>query len=282
MAAVDSHKRHPGTVASVERAALIFHMLLGGRRSLAVTEVAHRLGVANSTAHRLLRSLCGTGLLQQNPETRRYELSLLIYKLGNLAVTHSDLYQRSLAPLGRLHHATGEGCHVSVPDLPEVVYFERRDSDRTMDFLARMGARAPANCTSTGKVLLAFASELALEGVLANGLARLTDRSITDSSRLREELGKIRERGYAESCDEMELGTTSMAAPIRDGGGRVVAALGVAGPTPRMRRLSRARVLEFVLSCSQEITERLSLRKGVRSPLASSFPQDGNLRFSAE
>jgi DNA-binding IclR family transcriptional regulator len=257
-------------------------MFLAGRRSVAVTEVAKRLGVANSTAHRLLRTLCATGLLQQNPETSRYELSLIVYKLGNLAVTHSELYQRSLLPLERLHRATGEGCHVSVPDLPEVVFFERRDSDQTMHFLARMGSRAPANCTSTGKVLLAFASEPVLEEVLAGSLVSLTDRSITDRTRLREELTTIRERGYALSSGEMELGTTSVAVPIRDGTGQVVAALGVAGPTPRMQRLPQDRLVNAVLACSREITATLPALKRDRSPRARPFPQSGTGSYSAE
>ena len=149
--------RRSGSVSSVERALSILHLFGVGRRSLAVTEVGAELGVANSTAHRLLRSLCESGLLQQDQRTKRYELSLLVYKLGNLAATHSDLYQRALGPLERLHRATGEGCHVGVADLPDVVYLEHRDSDRTINFIARMGVRAPANCTSTGKVLLAHA-----------------------------------------------------------------------------------------------------------------------------
>ena len=84
-----------GSVGSVERALAILQLYREGRRSLAVTEVAAELGVANSTAHRLLRSLCNGGLLQQDPATRRYELSLLLYRLGNLAVTHCDLFKRA-------------------------------------------------------------------------------------------------------------------------------------------------------------------------------------------
>jgi DNA-binding IclR family transcriptional regulator len=265
----------------VERAAFILHMFLGGRRSVAVTEVAQHLGVANSTAHRLLRSLCRTGFLQQDTETHRYELSLLVCKLGKLALTNSDLYQRSLVPLEKLHRATGEGCHVSVPDFPDVVYFERRDSDQTMNFLTRMAARAPANCTSTGKVLLAHASEDVVDEVVVRGLVRLTDRSITDGRRLREELARIREQGYAESRGEMELGTTSVATPVRDGSGQVVAALGVAGPTPRILRISVPRVVHCLEATSDEITERLSPLKKVRRPLSGPFPQNGSPGFSA-
>jgi len=271
-----------GSVTSVERAAQILHLFLPGRHSLAVTEVAAQLGIANSTAHRLLRALCRSGLLQQNQATKRYELSLLLYRLGNLAATTSDLHRAAFLPLERLHHATGEGCHLAVLDLPEVVYLERRDSDRTMHFLTRMGVRAPANCTSTGKVLLAFASAPTVEALLAAGLRRLTSRSITDATHLSEELGTVRERGYALSNEEGEVGTTSVAAPIRDATGRVVAAIGVAGATACMSRRSLARVVDLTLEGSREIsnTLRASRRRiGAPDPSASrpevSFPQDG-------
>lgn len=247
-----------GSITSVERAAQVLHLFLPGRHSLAVTEVAAQLGIANSTAHRLLRALCRSGILEQNPATKRYELTLLLYRLGTVAATRSDLHRAALLPLERLHHATGEGCHLGVLDLPEVVYLERRDSDRTMNFLTRMSGRAPANCTSTGKVLLAFAAEPTLEAALADDLPRLTPRSITDSAHLSEELDAIRHRGFALACEEGELGTTSVAAPVRDADGRVVAAIGVAGATARMGRRSLTRIVDLTLRGSEEISQTLA------------------------
>ncbi len=245
------------SVASVERAAQILHLFLPGRHSLALTEVATRLGIANSTAHRLLTALCRSGLLEQNRATRRYELSLLLYRLGNLAATSSDLHRAALLPLERLHHATGAGCHVAVLDVPDIVYIERRDSDRTMHFITRMGVRAPANCTSTGKVLLAFAPAPTVEALLATGLRGLTPSSITDAASLADELEAIRERGYAVSREEGEIGTTSVAAPVRDASGRVVAALGVAAATSSMTRHSLARAVDLTIRGSQEISDAL-------------------------
>jgi DNA-binding IclR family transcriptional regulator len=268
------------TVASVERAAQILQMFLGARHSFALTEVAESLGVANSTAHRLLRTLCTTGLLQQDAETRRYELSLLIPKLGYLALTRSNLFSCSITPLDILHRTTGEGCHVSVPDLPEVVFFQRRDSARTLLGIARLGNRAPANCSSTGKVLLAHAPPALREDVLEHGLVRLTEYSITDPVRLSEELEAIRVQGFAHQQDETELGMTSVAAPIFDRGGNVVAAVGLAGLTERMRLLSLPRAIAAVTLCSQQISGNLSLQRRLRVPLAGSPPETGSARFS--
>src|SRR4051812_10010526 len=107
-------RRSLGTVRSVERAGGILRLFLNERRGVAVTEVAERLDVSNSTAHRLLRSLCETGLLEQNESTRRYELSLLVHELGRVAALHSDLHRYAGPAIERLHRATGEGCHLAV------------------------------------------------------------------------------------------------------------------------------------------------------------------------
>jgi len=167
---------------------------------------------------------------------------------------HSDLHRHARPALERLHRATGEGCHLAVADLPGVRYVEQRDTDVTRPFIRRMGWRAPANCTSSGKVLLALAPAATREEVLRTGLARLTTRSHTDAQRLRAELEEVGERGYAYSCDEMQLGITSVAAPVVGGNGRVVAAIGLAGSSTRMRRLSLDRALDQVRACAAEVS----------------------------
>ena len=245
-----------GSVASVERAGQILRMFLNGRRSVAVTEVAEALGVANSSAHRLLRALCRSELLQRDPVTRRYVLSPIVHGFGN-AVPSDRLAAGALVPLERLHRATGEGCHVAVPDLPWIVFVERRDSPSTMRFLTREGMRVPAHCTSTGKVLLAHAPEGVREELIAGDLVRVTPRTLADAASLRPELDRIRERGYAVSRDEMEIGITSMAAPIRDPDGRVVAALGLAGRTPRINRLTVDGLVESVVQAARQVGDGL-------------------------
>lgn len=249
------------TVTAVERAGAILRLFLGGRRGLGVSEAAERLGVAPSTAHRILRSLCAAGLLHQNPTTRRYELSLLVHELGIVAAEHSDLYQYAHPALERLHRATGEGCHLAVSDLPRVRYVDHHDTEVTRRFIRRMGWRAPANCTSTGKLLLAHAPADTREEVLHSGLARLTTRSMTDAARLREELDGINDRGYAFSEDEMQIGVTSVAAPVYGQHGRVVAAVGLASSTARMRRLSLQQAIESVRTCAAEISAGASRRR---------------------
>ena len=253
-----------GSVASVERAGHILRMFLNGRRTVAVSEVAATLGVANSSAHRLLRALCRSELVEREPATRRYRLSPVLHQLGTAAVASERVAAAALLPLERLHRATGEGCHVAVPDLPWVVFVERRDSASTMRFLTREGMRVPSNSTSTGKVLLAHAAPAAVEDVMNGGLVRLTPWTLAEPATLRPELERIRARGYAVSRDEMEVGITSIAAPVRDSDGRVVAALGLAGRTPRIQRLTADGLIASVVEAARQIGE--GLRAGAAPP----------------
>jgi IclR family transcriptional regulator, acetate operon repressor len=143
--------------------------------------------------------------------------------------------------------------------------------------LPSVGTRWPAHATSTGKVLLAHLSEETLESRLAAPLTAATPRTVVDRAALRRELARVRERGYAFNNEELELGFVAVGAPVRDAGGRVVAALSVGGPRSRLvpdrlqdiaQRLPRsaARVaqrLGFVESRSRAVVTAAA-RKGSR------------------
>jgi DNA-binding IclR family transcriptional regulator len=125
-----------------------------------------------------------------------------------------------------------------------------------------VGRRNWAHSTGTGKVLLAALSVPVLDRTLDGWeLVRQTPNTITDHARLREELRAVRDRGYAQNCDESEVGASSIAAPIHDATGAVVAALSVAGPTPRMEP-----ALHSITHAVVEAAAVASRRLGHRAP----------------
>jgi DNA-binding IclR family transcriptional regulator len=149
---------------------------------------------------------------------------------------------------------------VAVPDGREVVYVERLDSPQTLRLFLEVGRRNSAHSTSTGKVLLAFRPEQELEKLLRGWkLAAKTPRTITDQDRLRSELARVRRQGYAVNEEESELGVSSVAAPIRDASGAVIAAVSAAGPTTRMRPA----LTEMILAV-EEAAAGASYRLGFR------------------
>ncbi|MGH9116748.1 MAG: IclR family transcriptional regulator [Acidimicrobiales bacterium] len=251
-------------LSSVRNAARLLKQFTTHDRELGVSELARRLDVGKSTVHRLLSTLAGEGFLEQDAESGKYRLGLVVYDLGAAVAVHMDLHEAVLPPMERLRNATGETVHTAVLDGREVVYVERLDSPNTLRLFLDVGRRNWAHCTGTGKALLAFLPEPQLDRLLKGWrLPQKTPHTITDVQLLRKELKETHRRGYAQNMNESEMGVLSVAAPIRDGSGRVRAAVSVAGPAPRMDPIMDqfiAGVLEAAASASRRLGFRGSMR----------------------
>jgi IclR family transcriptional regulator, KDG regulon repressor len=224
-----------GKLDSVRNAARLLKQFSYRERELGVSELARRLGLGKSTAHRLVATLAAEHLLEQNRETGKYRLGLAIYDLGASVSAHFALHEAALPSMAQLRNTTGETVHLAVLDGREVVYIDRLDSPDSVRFFLEVGRRMWAHCTATGKVLLAHVPEDRLDRLLAGWeLKDRTPHSITDHHLLREELREVRRRGWAHNRQESEVGHLSVGAPVRNAMGDVVAAMSVAGPVRRM------------------------------------------------
>jgi IclR family transcriptional regulator, KDG regulon repressor len=228
-------------------------------RELGVSELARRLGLSKSTVHRLLTTLAAEHLIELNPRSGRYRLGIKVYELGTVVSSHFELHEAVAMYIDDLRTQTGETVHVGVLDGIEVVYIERRESLRTLRHMVDyVGHRNVAHCSACGKVLLASLPEVELNRLLDDThlLAR-TALSITDPDRLRSELAGVRERGVAENIGESSTSMASVAAPIYDDGGRVIAAISVAGPIARMTEAARRRYASVIVDTAGRISEQL-------------------------
>jgi IclR family KDG regulon transcriptional repressor len=251
------------TLSSVRNALRLLCAFTPAEPELGVSELASRLGVGKSTVHRLLGTLKQEGFVQQNPRTGRYALGLRLLDLGAQAAARLDLRESAAPFLDDLRNRTGETTHIAVLDGAEVVYVERRESPRTLRLFGQVGRRNAAHCTSTGKVLLAHLPARRLEALLETmPLEPRTPSTITDRQQLREELAKVRTLGYATNVNESEIGIASIAAPIRDATGEVVAAISVAGPLPRFEGPAGRAFVTATVGAAGDISERLGYRPG--------------------
>ncbi|WP_370325631.1 IclR family transcriptional regulator, partial [Euzebya sp.] len=226
----------PPRLSSVRNAVRVLKAFSARHRTFGVSELARRLDLSTSTTHRLLATLVAEHLVEQDPETGRYQLGLAVYDLIAAVSPGYDLTEAVLPPMTMLRHRTGETVQVGVLDGREVVYVERLESTHTLRMFLDVGRRNDAHCTGTGKVLLAHLPPDVLDRTLDGwDLVAKTDRTITDHAALRRSLATIRDIGYAHNDEESEIGAVSVGAPVRDASGAVVAALSVAGPTPRLR-----------------------------------------------
>lgn len=195
---------------------------------LGVSDIARRLGVAKSTAHRLLTTLCARGFAEQNPQTGHYRLGFHLYELGQLAISRMDLHEAALPLLEELRERTGHAVHLAIPDKAEIMYLERLQTVRVSRLFNGVGRRMPAHCTSSGKAIAAF-NPVVARARTAAGFTRLTDSSIRSAAHFGQELAAVRRAGYAVNHDEAKYGLSSVAAPVRDHTGRARAAISLVG-----------------------------------------------------
>jgi IclR family KDG regulon transcriptional repressor len=257
-AANQGRRDRDGALSSVRNAARLLRAFSPTDRDLGVSELAARLALPKSSVHRLLTALVAEGLIERIPASGRYRLGIRLYELGAMVSSHLDLHDAVGPPLDDLRSRTGETVHVSILDAGEVVYVERRESLHTLRIFRRIGHRNHAHCTSSGKVLLAWLPPEERRRVYAmHGLPPHTRHTITDPDLLEEELARVRDRGYAENINESELGASSVAAPIRDVAGSVVAAISVAVPSARFSRDAMRRFASEVVNAAERASAHL-------------------------
>lgn len=254
------------SLSSVRNAVRVLKAFSARHRDYGVTELARSLDLSTSTVHRLLRTLQAEHLVEQDRETGRYRLGLAVFDLVAATSPGYDLSEAVLPPMTVLRNRTGETVQLAVLDGREVVYVERLQSMQSLRMFLDVGRRNWAHSTSTGKVLLAHLEPAVLSRTLDGWeLPAQTPHTVTDKTLLRKELAEIKHQGWAHNVDEAELGATSVAGPVRDATGGVVAALSVAGPHGRMAD-SVPEVTRAVVEACAVASRRLGHRgRGVES-----------------
>ena len=166
-----------------------------------------------------------------------YRLGLQMYELGVTVFPNLDLHEAALPVLASLREATGESVQMGVLDQLDVVYVERLEGPRTVRIFHRAGHRLPAHATSTGKVLLAHLPAEVLRPAGRLAARRASPRTPSPTSACcSTSCGRVAERGWAQNVEESALGAVSVAAPVRDDTGAVIAAISVVGPISRARQ----------------------------------------------
>lgn len=221
------------TVQAVARAMEILRGLGGAPRGLGVTEVAARLGVAKPTAHALLRTLAGGGLVSQDHNTGKYRLGPATLELGNAYLETHELRARSLILADSLASRAGEAVWVAVPSDDHVLVVHHVFRPEGAVQILEVGAVLPWHTCALGKVIAAYLPDADRAGLLAGPLPVLTGSTVTDADLLAAELVEARRNGYAVEDGEAAIGDAGIAAPVFDSDG-VVGAMGVVGPVERV------------------------------------------------
>ena len=225
-----------GRLSSVTSALLVMKAFSAEEAEIGISSLAKRLGLAKSTVHRLAVTLAAEGFLEQNPETGRYRLGLSLFTLGALARRRMDVSNVSRPLLGVLRDKYQEASTLAILSGNSVMFLHNLESGQAIGIRAHIGDLKPAFCTAEGRVLLAFSPPTVLAEVLKEGLSPRTAKTLTDAAALKRVLDEVRMAGYAIDDEESEDGMRCLAAPVRDISGKVIAAVGLAGPTQRLTK----------------------------------------------
>ena len=213
-------------IASVDSALRLLKLFRDTPR-VRLSEASEHLGVAHSTAHRLMAMLAYHGFARQEPGSRAYVAGPALVEIGLAAVRELDIRLHARPVLESLAASLGETVHLVVLEGGNVRYLDAVESPRALRVAARTGSALAANCTASGKALLAELSDAEVTAIFAgrDALAALTGRSITSCARLLAELREVRARGYAVNVEESEEGVASVAVAVRGPRGAPSAAL---------------------------------------------------------
>jgi DNA-binding IclR family transcriptional regulator len=243
-------------VQSVARAFAILDAV--AEHPAGVTALAERLDLPKSTVARLLGSLEGLGAVER-VAGRRWQVGP-----GVAALADTGSPARSLAALARtelsgLVRSVGEDAGLGVPDGYEVLYVDQVECDHPVQVRDWTGTRAPMHAVPSGLVLLAEWPPSAIDGYLGRELVRLTSSTVVDPEQLRSRLVDVKRSGYAWGLEEFAEGINSVAAPVRDARGKVVAAIHVHGPAYRFPAQGDADpVTTAVVAAGREVTRLLA------------------------
>lgn len=223
------------SIAAVERAMdVLLFFGRSGRPDLGVTEIATALNLTKAAVHRILTALRSRELITVDPVTRRYALGHAAVALGRAYLARTDLRAVAAHELRRLVAETGETATLSLRRGETRLYVDQVVPDQELRMEVTLGIPYPLHAGASSKAFLAFADPAEIDAYVArHPLDALTEKTITDAAKLRQDLTAIRQRGYASSLGERQPGVASMAAPVFDHDGHVVAVISVAGPAAR-------------------------------------------------
>jgi DNA-binding IclR family transcriptional regulator len=221
-----------GTNLSVTKALDVLDLLGQVEQGLQLKEIAQRLSLPESTTHRLLASLATRGYVQQRSDYGTYFLGWKIVVLSDSLGRDARIVQNMRPFIDRLVRQLGQTVNLAVRSNNQVMYL---DCQTPSDFLALTvppGLTFPLHATSLGKTLLAHLPPSERDGVLNSlPLEPLTPQTITTLDDLKVALQEVRERGYAVDRGELRADVSCLAAPLRDGSGRAVAAISMTART---------------------------------------------------
>ena len=231
---LDTFGGDPNFMTSLARGLGVIQAFSQQRRQLTVSQISEQIGLSRAAVRRCLYTLAKLGFAGSD-DSRHFFLRPRILALGHSYISSMPLASAAQPVLDQVSKILHESCSIAALDGFEITYIARANVTRILAIDLGVGSRLPAFCTSMGRVLLAHLPPEALDELLAHTkFTRYTERTIVSAEKLRQVLRLVERNGYCIVDQELELGLRSMAVPIRNSSGKVVAALNVGAHAQRV------------------------------------------------
>ncbi len=247
-----------GFIQSLDRGLQILETLSLSSEPMGLPELSEILGVDRSTVYRLLSTLLQRGYVSQDPGTKRYRLGFKVVELGRRAIDSFSLRAASKPYMKSLMLETGESVNLVVLSGENIISIDHEASPSPLAVSDDIGTIFNPYATASGKAILAHLPEAQVQEVLEGfRFEAFTARTITSLAALQNHFLQIREKGYAVDDEERYIGVRCLAAPIFDYRNKVVAAIGISGPTTRITLDSIVPFSRVVLKAANAISRDL-------------------------
>lgn len=245
-------------VRSVARTFDILEAIAHHPQGIGVSDIAREIDLHKSTVSRLLLTLESIGVVKRQEIGQGFQLGDKLYHLVSQTASSQDLVAIARPYLQELCTEVGEDIGLAVPDGDQVHYVDQVHSkQQAVQVRDWTGSRFPLNTTSTGKLILAFWPDEAVERYLALPLERFTTATLTSPEAIRQALATVRQVGCEWSKDEFADGFSAVSSPIFDENGRLQAAINIYAPSYRFPNGRQEEITQIILETSRKLTERL-------------------------
>lgn len=251
---MNSDKTPKNTVQSLIRAIDILDLVSSNKEGINVTEISTQLKLHKSTAYRLLSTLEYKNFVKKD-KNKRYKVGKRVIEIGHQALINIDLRKEMRPILQELGEITKGTVHLGILDDFKVFYIDKVETSHTLRMYSSIGKGGPLYCTGLGKALLAFSEQEYINRFLKQlKFVRYTDNTITHKKELKDELEKIKKRGYAVDNMEHEDNIRCVAAPVFDYSGELIAAVSISAPTQRISMKRTTKLSKLIVDYSQKMS----------------------------
>lgn len=251
-------KRSDYYIQSIKRAVQILNSFTFKKDELGVSELSERLNLHKSTVHRILVTLEDEGFVAKDQVSQKYRLGIKLFELGHIVKEQIEIRNYALPIMKELAQKTEESIDLNILSDGKRVSIEKIESPHDVRRIIQLGKSLPLYCGGSGKALLAFLPDEEIDKIIQKEkFIPFSPKTITDPIKLKEHLKEIRKNGYAISFEERILGSASVAAPILDYKGKVVASLSISGPTTRFTKKKVPILISLVKVATQKISASL-------------------------